>query len=380
MELFFCIAHLQAKSGKTGNFAKRNMKGAGLGTGRFYYGTLPVILLAVLLSGCSSEMEKNRRYGSNQRLEATMPETAIPGTTMPETTMPEIIPDATMPQLTVRTDVDENLQRSNPEILPIGTVAKNVYLGKLNIGGMSQEQLMDRLEKIAAKTDIPMVNAHYDGKTWAIKKQKVGLKLDIDKMIEDALHAGEGETIKYSYLNVKPKITATQLHSRIKQIAKFTTPLLDRDKSRVKNIRLAAKKINHKIVLPGQEFSFNHTTGSRSKRMGYEDATVIVNTPNGPEHKKAPGGGVCQLSTTIYNAVLKCGLKVTERHEHSDEVHYVADGKDATVTYKGADFKFINNRRNPIMIKVYIGKRSVCVKIYENSASNVLKGEQAITS
>jgi vancomycin resistance protein YoaR len=77
---------------------------------------------------------------------------------------------------------------------------------------------------------------------------------------------------------------------------------------------------------------------------------------------------VCQVSTTLYNAVLQCGLKVTERHEHSDDVYYVPDGKDATVTYGGADFKFVNTRRSPVMIRVSVGRKALTVQIYENAA------------
>lgn len=290
---------------------------------------LPVLLLAAALFGCSSEAGNSGQNFSNQMVEATIPA--------------------------------ENSVR---------VVAKNVYLGNENIGGVSETELAAKLGQVAANTDISETQAYYDAKTWAVKKEKAGVKLDIDKIIKEALYAVSGNRIKYSYLAVKPKVTSVQLKNKVTLISKFSTPLLDRSKSRLKNIRLAAKKIDHKIILPGEEFSFNRTIGSRSKKLGYEDATIIVNTPQGPKHEKAPGGGVCQLSTTIYNAVLKCSLKVTERHEHSDDVHYVADGKDATVTYNGADFKFINTGKNPIMLRVYIGKRTVSIKIFENSGLN----------
>lgn len=307
----------------------------------FYFRALSVLLLTVMFSGCGSEAGNSEQNYSNQLVEATMP-----------------------------ADTGENL----PHINPVRIVAKNVYLGKENIGGTSEIELIAKLEKIAAKNDIMMRDAYYDAKTWVLKKERVGIMLDISKVKNAALSADSGKKIKYAYVNIKPHIKEAQLKGKVKQISKFTTPILDRSKSRVKNIRLAAKKIDYKIILPNEEFSFNLTTGSKTKKKGYEDATVIVNTPKGPKHKKAPGGGVCQLSTTLYNAVLKCHMKVTERHEHSDDVHYVPDGKDATVSYNGADFKFINNRKNPIMLRVYVGKRTVRVMILENSGLYMKKG------
>lgn len=278
-------------------------------------------------------------------------------------------------------DIDNRLPQASTTALPegmgndhlnsVGTVAKDVYLGKENIGGMSETELVAKLEQIAAKTNVTAAEAYYDAKTWSIKKEKAGVILDVEKMGKAALSAASGQKLEKIYINVKPNITSKQLAGKVKLIAKFSTPLLDRSKSRIKNIRIAAKKIDRKIILPGSEFSFNDTTGGRSKKLGYEDATTIVNTPEGPKHVKAPGGGVCQLSTTIYNAALKCSLKVTERHEHSDDVHYVPDGKDATVSYNWADLKFINNRNYPIMLRVYVGKRTVSINILENSGLNM---------
>ena len=78
------------------------------------------------------------------------------------------------------------------------------------------------------------------------------------------------------------------------------------------------------------------------------------------------GGGVCQLSTTMFNAVEECGLEVTERHTHSSEVTYVPEGEDAAVSYGSIDFKFKNTRQYPIMLKVYVESNTLVVKILEN--------------
>ena len=327
-----------------------------------------LLLVAITFASCSSEAGNSIQNYSTQIVENTIQpdiDRSLPQksfTSIPQDQESLAGGDELKPgNVQNRADVLQQKEDSNS----VKTVANGVYLGKEKIGGISEALLDSRLEYIASKTNFDVVDAHFNDKTWNITKEKNGKVLNIESIKRAALSAKPGEYIKISYIIVKPKVTAAQLKGNIRLIAKFSTRILDRSKSRVSNICLAAKKLDYTIILPGEEFSFNNTTGSKSKKMGYKDATIIVKTPKGPEHRKAPGGGVCQLSTTLYNAVLKCGLKVTERHEHSDEVHYVPKGKDATVTYNGPDFKFINNRSNPIMIRVYVGKKTVSIYILE---------------
>ena len=117
--------------------------------------------------------------------------------------------------------------------------------------------------------------------------------------------------------------------------------------NRNENIRLAVAALNGTIVKPGQEFSFNNTTGARTEEKGYKPATAYLNG----EVVQEPGGGVCQVSSTLYNAVVFAGLKSTERHAHSYEPSYVTPGEDAAVSYGGPDFKFVNNSEYPLAIK-----------------------------
>ena len=111
---------------------------------------------------------------------------------------------------------------------------------------------------------------------------------------------------------------------------------------------------------PGQEFSFNETTGPRSTEKGYQPATAYLNG----EIVQEPGGGVCQVSSTLYNAVVFAGLKSTERHAHSYEPSYVTPGEDAAVSYGGPDFKFVNNSDYPIAIKASFSDQKVTCSIY----------------
>lgn len=344
----------------------------------FYLVFLTLLILVVVLSGCGPGTENIEQNFSNQLVEATLPADTsgnmphinsgtIPGYDIQSKTIPQSNDIRSNTNNIEKPSMDSERSQVNNYLSSTKKVAKNVYLGKENIGGMSEIELAAKLKKIADKTDVTVREAQYDSKTWTLRKERAGIKLNIDKIMNAAFSADSGKKIKYSYVNIKPHIKAAQIKADVKLIGKCTTPILDRSRSRVKNIRLAANKIDYKVIMPGEEFSFNNSTGSKTKKKGYENATVIVRTPIGPKHKKAPGGGVCQLSTTLYNAVQKSQLKVTERHPHSDEVHYVPEGKDATVSYNGVDFRFVNNRSKPIMLRFYIGRRTVTVKILENS-------------
>lgn len=129
-------------------------------------------------------------------------------------------------------------------------------------------------------------------------------------------------------------------------LGSYQTTILDRDRDRVKNIRLAVNEINGYTMQPGDVFSFNEVVGKRKAQKGYRIAKILVNGKG----KEAIGGGICQLSSTLYNAVEKSGLEVVERHPHSKDVYYVPLGQDATVNYGSLDFKFRNTKDYPIKI------------------------------
>lgn len=145
-----------------------------------------------------------------------------------------------------------------------------------------------------------------------------------------------------------------------KEISSFSTKIMDEDDNRDNNMEISLSKLNETIVKNGDTFSFNDTVGSPSPDEGYEKAGVFVKD----ELKKDYGGGNCQVSTTLYNAVLKVdNLKVTERHEHSREVYYVEKGKDAAVAYDDLDFKFKNETGYDIKIYAEMTEKEVKIKL-----------------
>ena len=116
--------------------------------------------------------------------------------------------------------------------------------------------------------------------------------------------------------------------------------------NRLTNIRLALASINGTLLQPGEEFSFNEVVGKRTSERGYKVATAY----NAGEVTEELGGGICQVSTTLFNAVVKSDLQVTERHNHSIPVTYVDKGKDAAVSWGAQDLQFVNNSDEPVYI------------------------------
>ena len=148
--------------------------------------------------------------------------------------------------------------------------------------------------------------------------------------------------------------------TRSVEIAKYTTKIYDNDKNRVYNIKLACKTLDKTFLKSGNEFSFNETLGSMGESDGYKKATGFDSYGN---DIKVFGGGICQLSSTLYNTVLIAKLKVTERHAHSKRVYYVPKNKDATVFSGGPDLKFINNTHSDIIINASTDGNKVTVSL-----------------
>ena len=148
------------------------------------------------------------------------------------------------------------------------------------------------------------------------------------------------------------------------EIANFATKIYNKDQERQNNITLTCNTISNTEVEPGEIFSFCDTAGKATTDRGYQKADIFV------DGKKVQGlgGGNCQVSTTLYNAVLSVpNLEVVERHEHSSYVPYIEEGKDAAVAYGSYDFKFKNNTQNTIKIVMQNTADSVIAKIIEIS-------------
>ncbi|MBT2680986.1 VanW family protein [Bacillus sp. ISL-35] len=203
--------------------------------------------------------------------------------------------------------------------------------------------------------------------------EKVGYILDEKKFKERFAESffDHGPTrILVPTLSVYPKVDSEIISNiRTKLIGHYITYFNSANKERTHNISLAAEAINNHVVFPGEIFSFNKVVGKRTASRGYQPAPIIVRG----ELSEGIGGGICQVSSTLFNAADRSGLKILERYSHSKQVPYVPPGRDATVSWYGPDFTFKNKHNQPILIraKTYPGK--MVVLIYSSEEINVEK-------
>jgi vancomycin resistance protein YoaR len=132
------------------------------------------------------------------------------------------------------------------------------------------------------------------------------------------------------------------------------------DPNRIHNVQLVARLIDRKLVAPGATFSFNRATGERGADKGFREAPVIING----EVTTGLGGGVCQVSTTVFNAAYEAGLKITERTNHALYISHYPQGRDATVNYPDVDLEFVNDTSHWLLMRTFVGSSSLVVDLY----------------
>lgn len=187
-----------------------------------------------------------------------------------------------------------------------------------------------------------------------------GVKFDLEKA-KEIIGDGSEQTYKIPIERTPAAVSADQLAGVLFRdtLASTSTKLNASNKSRTNNVRLASQFINGTILNPGDEFSYNGVVGERTVSRGFQTAGAYSNG----QVIEDVGGGVCQPSSTLYMAVLRADLEVTERHNHSLTVSYTPLGEDATVSWGGPDFKFKNNTDYPVKILAWQEGSSMSVKI-----------------
>ncbi|WP_051412217.1 VanW family protein [Halonatronum saccharophilum] len=206
--------------------------------------------------------------------------------------------------------------------------------------------------------------------------EKPGREININKSIKENLNFREEEKVKIFYKDIPPLIDKKRLLNRKKFILE-TDSQINKDKARVishyttylgnsttnrkNNISLSLRRLEEAIIKSQEEFSFNDILGPITSKAGYKEAPIIVNKRYVPQ----VGGGICQVSSTLYNAVKELDIEITERHHHSLSVNYVPEGEDATVVPDKLDFKFINKENHPITILTDIIDNYVVIYILE---------------
>ncbi|MBD5632319.1 MAG: VanW family protein [Clostridia bacterium] len=192
-----------------------------------------------------------------------------------------------------------------------------------------------------------------------------GKEVDRAKLIDDVNKSlcGNFEDVKLKFNSIKRQKTLDEVKKKTRLLQSFTTYFDGTNINRSSNIRLAAAKLNGTVIEAGKTLSFNDIVGARVKERGFLPAKIIENG----EFTEGVGGGVCQVSTTLYNAAILSGLEIKEYHPHSLAVGYVAPSRDAMVSGSACDLKITNNRTCPVYIRAHTSNGSVTFDIYGES-------------
>lgn len=218
------------------------------------------------------------------------------------------------------------------------------------------------LDKIHSEIYKEAKDAYFEKEPFKVFAEVKGIDFDVEqakKDIENQIDNNEFK-IELNYTEPDTKLKDLKIDVFPDELGSFSTRYDANNEDRSTNLNLAATKIDGTILSPGEEFSYNKIVGERSISAGYKEAKVYQNGAV----VDGIGGGICQISSTLYNAVVFANLEVTERYNHQFITSYVEAGRDATVAYGSKDFKFINNRTYPIRIDVYISSGIAKVDIY----------------
>ncbi|GGA87463.1 VanW family protein [Ornithinibacillus halotolerans] len=238
---------------------------------------------------------------------------------------------------------------------------------------INEDKLDLLMKRIEEQVYEPPINAKLD-ESWSIIPGKNGQALDkkrFKQFFYNYFYSDVSFQIKLPMKEEYPKVDSELLADiRMNEIGNYVTYYRQANKERSHNIKLAADAIDNHVVFPGETFSFNHVVGKRTIEKGYKRAPVIVKG----ELSEDIGGGICQVSSTLFNALLFNGIKIVERYSHSRDVPYVPPGKDATVSWWGPDFVFRNELSHPILIRAQAMEGKMIIRIF--TSDSVQKKEE----
>lgn len=242
------------------------------------------------------------------------------------------------------------------------------------------QKLKDYLQKTLGELNYPAKDASFEitpQNTMRITSEHMGSIYNQDNLISKIKNINIFKPlteIKVDFEEQLPQITAQQLDTQriTGLLASYTTHFDPSQTARSDNVRIAAKALDMAVIKPGDTLSFNKIVGERTVEGGYKDAYIIVNG------QFVPGlaGGICQVSSTLYNTGLLANLSVTQRSNHDLAVSYVPLGQDATVAYPNLDLKFNNNTGGYLLIRTKISTNSLTIELY----GKVKPGQEVLIS
>ncbi|WP_433742331.1 VanW family protein [Falsibacillus pallidus] len=254
---------------------------------------------------------------------------------------------------------------------PISTTTREDFqLAPFDGAVINHEELDKYVHTIEMKVYTPPQNAFLDAYGNLVGEHN-GHRIDSKKFKEEFYESYFQNGEKYFEIPLKPVYPKvdSELLSQIKTklIGRYVTYFNPGNAERSNNIQLAADAINNSVIFPNETFSFNKTVGKRTKDRGYLPAPIIIRG----ELSEGVGGGICQVSSTLFNAVDKAGVTIVERYSHSRKVPYVPPKRDATVSWYGPDFTFKNPHNQPILIRSKVTEGQVVITIYSSESIKI---------
>ena len=234
---------------------------------------------------------------------------------------------------------------------------------KIEIPAESVEASEIDMKKIKEEIYREPQNAYFETDPYKIYPDLDGIDLAISvEEAQNQINQEDKEEYSFNLKITEAEITVDELGKEAFPylISSFSTKYDASNRNRSTNLKIAAEKINGKVLMPGEEFSFNKIVGKRTVEAGYKDAAIYAD--GGVVDGLA--GGICQISSTLYNSVLLANLQITERRNHSFTTSYAPAGRDATVVWGTTDFRFINSRSYPIKIEATVNNGIAEFKLY----------------
>lgn len=254
---------------------------------------------------------------------------------------------------------------------------KKDYYGAVNNGDFRvsftsiYDNFNDKLQEIISSVQKDPVNSEVVFKPnqdpmFTITKSEKGIKVDVDKLqeqIENKFLKEKDVEVEIPIITIEPEKNEDYFKNKTRLMSTFSTDLKNSQAGRKHNVTFALSKFNGKVVKAGETVSFNQVTSPQTLEAGYQKATVILNGV----FTQGVGGGICQASTTLYNACVLANMQIEEVHKHTLPVGYVELSLDAMVSDGYADFIFTNTSEDDIYIKTFVENDKASVEIYGNS-------------
>ncbi|MGI5920625.1 MAG: VanW family protein [Syntrophomonadaceae bacterium] len=238
-------------------------------------------------------------------------------------------------------------------------VKRGVTLDTVSCSRLMPSEVRLIVENMALRYEKIPVEPRINKETGKIIDEQPGCIVDVEKTVANVMAAGENERVKLITIPIKPRFTRLDIEKATSLRGDYSTWFRGSG-ARLNNIQLAVKSLNNTLIWPENTFSFNETIGPRTPERGYLPAPVILGGGKNIDY----GGGVCQVSSTLYNAALQAGLQICERHTHSRPVGYVRAGMDAAVAYDYLDLKLKNRSIKPVIIKAGLDKGRIWTQIW----------------